>query len=244
MEKRLLLAKLRLSGNPFVLMIVKSKGIVLNYIKYGDSSIIARIFTKRYGYGSYIVNSIRSPKSKKSIGYFQPFSILDLVLYVKESRDLQRISEFKNHIPFHNIHRDLTKSAITLFLTEIFSKLLQFEQAPNENLYSFAEASVVSFDRLATGVSNFHIQFLLKLGSYLGYEIEQAEHLFSSVNKLSPSVEGNVLLEKMLTDPYGYNYNLSRRSRNEMLEVILNFYQHHAHISRPKSLEVLRNVLN
>ncbi|MEM6735746.1 MAG: DNA repair protein RecO [Bacteroidota bacterium] len=225
-------------------MIAKSKGIVLSYIKYGDSSIIARLFTEQYGYGSYIVNAIRSPKSKKSIGYFQPFSVLDLVLYIKESRDLQRISEFKNHIPFHNIHRDLTKSTITLFLTEIFSKLLQFELAPNENLYSFVEASIISFDRLATGVSNFHIQFLLKLGSYLGYEIEQAEYLFSSMNKLSPSAEGNVLLEKMLTDPYGSSYNLNRRIRNEMLEVILSFYQHHAHISKPKSLEVLRSVLN
>ena len=74
-------------------MIAKTKGIVLSYMKYGDNSIIARIFTEEYGYGSYIVNSIRSQKSKKSIGYFQPFSILELVLYVKETRDLQRISE-------------------------------------------------------------------------------------------------------------------------------------------------------
>ncbi len=225
-------------------MIVKSKGIVLSYIKYGDSSIIARIFTEKYGYGSYIVNSIRSQRSKKSIGYFQPFSILDLVLYLKDSRDLQRISEFKNHIALHNIHRNLIKSTITLFLTELFGKLLQHEQSANEDLYSFTEASIVTFDQLNTGIGNFHIQFLLKLGSYLGFELEEAENLFSSVDKLSPSAEGNLLLQQMLTDPYGSSYELNRTIRNEMLDSILNFYQHHAHISKPKSLEVLRSILN
>ena len=225
-------------------MIVKSKGIVLSYIKYGDSSIIARIFTESHGYGSFIVNSVRSQKSKKSIGYFQPFSILDLVIYMKETRDLQRISEFKNHIPLHALHSDFTKSTITLFLTEVFSKLLQLEQSSNSRLYAFAEASIQTFDGLKTGVGNFHIQFLLKLAIHLGFEIEEAENLFSSINKLSPSAEGHLLLEKMLKEPYGTHYDLNRNIRNEMVESVLNFYQHHAHIPWPKSLEVLRSVLN
>lgn len=225
-------------------MVVKSKGIVLSYIKYGDTSIIARIFTEEYGYGSYIVNSIRSQKSKKSIGYFQPFSILDLVLYVKESRELQRVSEFKNHIPLHHIHQDMTKSTITLFLTEVFSKLLQFDQSPNQTLYAFAEDSIQTFDGLKTGVGNFHLQFLLKIGLHLGFEIEEAEHLFSSINKLAPRTEDHLLFEKMLRDPYGTVYELNRNMRIEMLEAILNFYQHHGQISRPKSLDVLRSILS
>ena len=225
-------------------MIVKSKGIVLSYIKYRDTSIIARIFTETHGYGSYIVNSVRSPKSNKSIGHFQPFCILDLVLYVKQSRELQRISEFKNHVPLHSIHSNFTKTTITLFLSEVFSKLLASEQAANPELFGFAENSIRSFDSMNSGVGNFHIQFLLKIASYLGYEIEEAEDLFSSIDKLVPMSEGQHLLEKMLKDEYGSRYDLNRDIRNEMLESILHFYQHHAQISWPKSLEVLRSVLN
>lgn len=225
-------------------MIVKTKGIVLSYIKYGDTSIIARIFTEEFGYGSFIVNAIRSQKSKKSIGYFQPFSILELVLYVKESRDLQRVSEFKNHIPLHHLHQNLTKSTITLFLSEVFSKLLQFEHAPNHQLYAFAEQSIVSLDKLETGIANFHIQFLLKIGPYLGFEIEEAESLYSSMDKLAPSTDDHHILERMMEDDFGSTYDLNRNSRNLLLDVILNFYQHHAHISRSKSIEVLRSVLN
>lgn len=225
-------------------MIVKSKGIVLSYMKYGDTSIIARIFTEEGGYGSYIVNSIRSQKSKKSIGYFQPFTILDLVLYVKENRDLQRISEFKSHYPLHQIHQDLIKSSITLFLTEVFSKLLQSEQSPNPELYSFAEESIRTFDQLKQGVGNFHLQFLLKIGPYLGYAIDDIETLFSSTDKLSPFNENHENMDMLVKEPYGVDAQLTRDSRNAMLDHILAYYQHHAHISHPKSLKVLRSVLN
>lgn len=225
-------------------MIVKTKGIVLGYMKYGDTSIIARIFTEEDGYGSYIVNSIRSQKSKKSIGYFQPFSILDLVLYVKETRDLQRISEFKSHYPLHYIHQDLVKSSITLFLTEVFSKLLQSEQSPNPELYSFAEESIKSFDQLTKGVGNFHLQFLLKLGPFLGYAIDDVDNIFSSTDRLTPSNENQEIMDMLMKESYGYETTISRATRNAMLDSILAYYQHHAHIAKPKSLDVLRSVLN
>ncbi len=225
-------------------MIVKTKGIVLGYMKYGDTSIIARIFTEEGGYGSYIVNSIRSQKSKKSIGYFQPFTILDLVLYVKETRELQRISEFKSHFPLHHIHQDLVKSSITLFLTEVFSKLLQSEQSPNPELYSFAEESIKSFDQQTNGVGNFHLQFLLKLGPFLGYAIDDVDNIFSSTDRLTPSTENQEILDMLMKEPYGYETKMSRVTRNAMLDSILEYYQHHAHIAKPKSLDVLRSILN
>ena len=225
-------------------MIVKSRGIVLSYMKYGDTSIIARVFTEEYGYGSYIVNSIRSQKSKKSIGYFQPFSLLDLVLYVKETRELQRISEFKSHHPLHHIHHDLTKSSVTIFLTEVFSKLLQSEQSPNPHLYEFAEESITAFDLLEKNIANFHLQFLLKVGPHLGFAIDDIENLFSSTGKIAPSNEEYHTMDLLMKEDYGTDIPMSRDSRNSMLEIILNYYQHHAHISRPKSLEVLRSILN
>ena len=225
-------------------MIVKTKGIVLSYMKYGDTSIIARIFTEEGGYGSYIVNSIRSQKSKKSIGYFQPFTILDMVLYVKETRDLQRISEFKSHHPLHHIHQDLIKSSITLFLTEVFSKLLQSEQSPNPELYAFAEESIKVFDQLKTGIGNFHLQFLLKIGPFLGYAVDDVDHLFSSTDRLAPSNENHEIMDALIKEPYGDEIKMTRDSRNAILGSILDYYQHHAHISRPKSLEVLRSILN
>lgn len=225
-------------------MVVKSKGIVLSYMKYVENSIIARIFTEEYGYGSYIVNSIRSQKSKKSIGYFQPFTILDLVLYIKETRDLQRVSEFKSHHPLHHIHQDLIKSSITLFITEVFSKLLQSEQSPNPQLYAFAEESIKIFDLLENGVANFHLQFLMKIGPHLGYAIDDIEDLFRSMERIVPTNKQHMTMDLLKKEAYGAEINLSRNARTEALDLILSYYQHHAQISKPKSLEVLRSILN
>ena len=225
-------------------MIVKSKGIVLGYMKYGDTSIIAKMFTEERGYRSFIVNSVRSQKSKKSIGHFQPFSILDMVLYVKETRDLQRISEFKSHCPLHHIHQDLMKSSITLFLTEVFSKLLQHEQSRNPELYLFAEESIKSFDQLNAGIANFHLQFLLKMGPFLGYAVDDIDNLFSSTNRLAPTNENHEMMDALMNESYGYEAKMTRDSRSIMLDCIIDYYQHHAHIARPKSLGVLRSILN
>ncbi|MEM6643446.1 MAG: DNA repair protein RecO [Bacteroidota bacterium] len=225
-------------------MIAKSKGVVLGYLKYGETSIIARILTEQFGYQSFIVSGIRSQKSKKSIGAFQPFYVLDLVVYMKESRDLQRVSEFKTHIALHSLHTDMTKSSIALFLSEVFSKLMRQEPSSNTQLYGFVEDSVASFEELKTGVGNFHIQFLLKLAAYLGYEIERADSLFSSIDRLAPSSDGYALLEAMILEPYGTQFELNKQMRHQIIDSILHFYQHHAGISWPKSLQVLKSVLS
>ncbi len=224
-------------------MIVKTNGIVLNYVKYGDTSIIVRIFTEELGYGSFIVNAIRSARSKKSIGHFQPFSILELVLYIKDTRDLQRISDFKNHLPLHRIQGDFTKSSITLFLTEMLSRLLQQEPA-NDYLYHFLSESIRTFNDLDQGVENFHLQFLMKIASFLGFGLEEFEVLFTSLDKLVPHQEGAHVWELLINEPYGKEIMLNRQIRNQILDSLIGYYQHHANLAKPKSLDVLRNVLS
>ena len=76
-------------------MLYKTRGIALSYIRYKESSIIARIFTETFGMQSYIVNGIRSKNAKTKIALFQPLTILDLVVYNNKKKDINRISERK-----------------------------------------------------------------------------------------------------------------------------------------------------
>ena len=43
-------------------MLKKTAGIVLSHIKYKDSSIIVRIFTRELGLKGYLVNGVREAK--------------------------------------------------------------------------------------------------------------------------------------------------------------------------------------
>jgi len=81
-------------------MLHKTKGIVLNYIKYSDTSIIAKIYTEAFGLQSYIVNSVRSSKAKNKIALFQPLTLLEMVVYHKNHQGLQRISEMRTAEPY------------------------------------------------------------------------------------------------------------------------------------------------
>ena len=57
-------------------MLIKTRGIVLSYLKYRESSIIARVYTERLGVQSYVVNSVRKAKPPGRIALWEHFGQL------------------------------------------------------------------------------------------------------------------------------------------------------------------------
>ena len=117
-------------------MLHKTRGIVLHYIRYGETSIIAHIYTELFGRQSYIINKVRSKRPSFSLNFFQPLTILDIETYYKPSNDIQRIKELKRHIPLDQIYSDITKSSIAIFIAEIIYKTLH-EAESNLSMFNF-----------------------------------------------------------------------------------------------------------
>ncbi|HRH35285.1 MAG TPA: recombination protein O N-terminal domain-containing protein, partial [Catalimonadaceae bacterium] len=84
-------------------MLHKTRAISLHFIRYKESSIIARFFTEKFGLQSFVVNGVRSAKSKMSAAYFQPLQLLELVQYHDEKKDLHRLQEVKSEAGLHQI---------------------------------------------------------------------------------------------------------------------------------------------
>ena len=95
-------------------MYSKTKGIVLNSIKYGESSIICKIYTAKLGLQSYLVNGVRKKKGRGA--YYQALNILDLTVLHKNNWQLQRIKEVKANYAYKNIPFNVLKSSVALFL--------------------------------------------------------------------------------------------------------------------------------
>ena len=73
-------------------MIYSTKGIVLRTVKYGETSVIAAIFTEMFGIQSYIVNGVRHlVKLQKRIS-FNLHRMLDMQVY---HSDLKICNELK-----------------------------------------------------------------------------------------------------------------------------------------------------
>jgi len=148
-----------------------TKGIVLRTVKYGETSVIVTIFTELFGVQAYLVNGVRT-SSKKGSGkanLFQPTSILEMVVYHNELKQLQRIKEFRWSFLYQYILSDVKKNAVALFMVELLTKCLKQPEA-NPDLFHFTEDSFIHLDEASHAVTaNFPLFFALHLPVFFGF---------------------------------------------------------------------------
>ena len=221
-------------------MISKTKGLVLSYIKYGDTSIICKIFTDSFGLQSYIINGIRNSKSK-NIALYQPLNILDMVVYHKKNSGVQRIKEAKLDVIYTSIHNDMKKISVCFFLSEFLSKILNNE-SDQEDKFDFIQNSLIEFDRLNSRFSNFHIQFLIKLSKYYGIDIISLDQLIVSNNT---DKELDDFVQKCIDESYQGNINSNNILRNKVINLIIEYFSIHLELNiKLKSTDVLKEIFN
>lgn len=149
-------------------MLTATRGIVLHKTKYSDTSLIVKIFTEVHGLQSFIVQGARGKKSKSRATLFQPLAMLELEIDHREKSSLQRIRDLRPFHPFTSIPYDMVKSTMVLFLTEVLYKSIKSEAADPE-LFEFIIGSIQWLDLTEEPVANFHLLFLLRLSSHLGF---------------------------------------------------------------------------
>lgn len=229
-------------------MLYKTQGIVLNYIKYGETSIIVKIFTEDFGLNSYIVNSVRSAKGKTKIAFFQPLTHLDLVVYENKKGTLKRISEMKCPQPLISIPTDIRKTSIGIFMTEILVKCLH-DHEENKALFSFLQQAILMLEHLEKKYGNFHLQFLLKFARFLGFEPSSSQEIIDELKeggfKIKHWPESIDAMNDLIGSPFENQIHITNHQRGDILQDLLSFYQLHvAGLGKIKSVEVLSEVLN
>lgn len=232
-------------------MLHKTKGIVFNHIKYKESSIIAKIFTEELGLQSYIINGIRSQRSKGKIALFQPFTLLDLVVYQNNSKGIQRISEYKCYSPFQSIPFEIRKTTIAIFLSEVLSKCIKTDET-EEGLFSFIQDSIQVFDQLDEHYENFHLRFLYQLMEYLGIQPDNIPQVYEEIVddihfKQEEILDLNELktFEETLLLSYGKTKDLPSNLRRKFLYVLNDYYRLHIDsFGNLNSIKVLNEVFH
>jgi DNA repair protein RecO (recombination protein O) len=226
-------------------MLFKTRGIVLSHIRYRETSIIVKIYTEAFGIQSYIVNSVRSKNSKPKIALYQPLTLLDLVVYHKDSVSIHRISEVKTDVPLFSIPFDFRKSCIGIFLTEVLVKTLK-EETSNPSLFNFLHQSILTLDNLTKNFESFHLQFLLGLTVYLGFAPEKPGDIFEQVSRNRTIHERiHQILEDLFQSSYTISIPMSVHERRETLDLILKFFQINVeNFGELKSVEVLKDLMS
>lgn len=239
-------------------MLVTTEGIVLHFIKYGESSVITTIYTRDFGRQSYLINAARSKKSTNKASLLQPLFLVDLVAYQKHTRELNRVKEIKSYQPYQNIAFDIVKSTQVIFLAEVLYRTIN-EQESFLEMFDFMKNSLLYFDLMDEGSANFHLFFLFRLTEYLGFLPDTSkigiEGWFDmkkgAVVPFQPShplaanrevTEYLISLSSIKIQELN-EFKISKKMRDSLLTFLLDYYQlHFENLGEIKSISVLREV--
>lgn len=239
-------------------MEVKTRGLVLRAVKYGESQLIVDLFTREAGRVQFICRVTRSGRAAAKRQLFQPLTLLDVVYDSRASRSLQRFRDVQLARPYTSIPFQPAKLALSLFLAEFMCYALRGEQG-DELLFDYVANSLDWLDSVTDHFANFHLVFMMRLSRFVGFYpnlydegrdewFDLRSGTFSAVRPdhadcLPPGEASRVKLLMRMTFENMHVFRMSREDRNRCTDVVLHYYRLHIPGFPPlKSLPVLREL--
>jgi DNA repair protein RecO (recombination protein O) len=241
----------------------KTKGIVLRVTKYGDSGLIALIYTELFGIQSYLVQGVRSQRPQKAYqsNYFQPGAILELIVYHHEQKSLQRIKEFKWGYLYQDLMQDVFKNSVLIYMVELMIKTIR-QPETNADLFAFLEDALIWLDKSTPEItSSYALYFSFHLCSFFGFQISNTPDSYSildlSEGKFTDQLpnhphyaEGSVVITlrellKVMHPEELAEVPISRKDRQEILEIAERYYQLHLpEFGKMKTVPILKQIMS
>ena len=244
-------------------MLDKTKGIVLRSVKYGDTSLVTTILTSVYGMQTYMVQGVRTSKAKQNrAGFFQPGTLLEMVVYQQPQKNMQRLREFQAAYIYSDLQENVVKNSIVLFSAELLLRLLP-ELGPLPALFELAYEYFIALDKMPLhDVANFPLFFIIQCSSELGYTIkgthspetpflnlydggfsEHAPKEMTMVNDDDAKMLSKLLETTDLESQKTVEMNADMRLR--LIDWYVAYLQQHTqHMGNIRSLSVLRAILH
>jgi DNA repair protein RecO (recombination protein O) len=237
--------------------LLSTRGIVFRAVKYGETSVIADIFTEEKGLCSFIGGGVRTAKARMPFNLFQPMTVVDLVAYHREGAGANRLKELRAAEVWSAIPFDVKRGAVALFMAEVCRKSIH-EEEENRDLFEFLCAQLRWLDTTPYPIANLHLHFLLALSGFLGFQPQSPEDsgdyffdlkdgVFASASPphhAMPPAQTRHLLQLLETPlEHAHEIGLDRTQRKALLQKLLLFYQLHLpafkEINTPEVLEMV-----
>lgn len=241
----------------------KVKGIVLRVVKYGETSVIATLYTDLFGLQSYMVKGVRKSGKQKSatVNFFQAGAMLDLVVYRNPLKSLQFIREYQWNYLYRELFFHVTRNAVALYMVELILHSIK-EEETNAELFDFFEKTFMQLDTASEEeIANYPLGFTLQLAKILGFKIhgqysektpvlDLLEGSFVSEKPLHTYiVEGNCaavtsVLNELNTFSVPKNLQLNHLIRRDLLKCYQQFFSLHLQNNgEMKTLPILQAIL-
>lgn len=236
----------------------QTRAIVIQKIKYSESSLILKIYTEREGLLSFLVRGVRGKKGKMRSAQFQVLNLLEISYSKSSKSELRHIQDLKIIAPFTELLFKPEKRAIGMFIAELIQHSIK-EQEPNKALFDFLFNSIQWLDLSAHYCSHFHLYFMMKLTAYLGFspsELTQKNMLYFDLQQGEYTaekphhpyvlergeVEAWIALQNSSINTFD-QLRLSNRLKRNMVHALMNYYKLHLiHFKELNSHHILQTV--
>ncbi len=237
-------------------MLVKTRAIIIHSIRYREADLIVKAYTQSSGLKSYLVRGVlKSKKGKLRVSMFQPLTLLGVEANHKDKGSLESIQEAKVYPAYQSLTSNIYKSSIAMFLAEVLHQAIQ-EEEQNQALYRFLEESFLWLDGTEK-YANFHLLFMVKLSSFLGFYPHQydpdlpyfnlldGKYQLDDTNKYCIQNENSELLKQFLLVNYDEvsGIKLNQSKRKYFLEMLILYFELHLHgFKKLRSLDILHQL--
>ncbi len=197
--------------------IVKAEAVVLRKTNFKDSSLIVQFYTKEFGKISAMLKGARSSKSK--IGSkVDVLNHTEIVLYKKEERELQLVTQanLKNYFP--NVKEDLDRLKYAAAICELILELIP-ENENNEKMFRGLTKIISLIDKKDSDPQILFARFFLFFIKEIGYEIS-TKNCIKCGAKLKSTQTNAFNYEEGIICSECYNENiLSYKLSSELFEL-------------------------
>ena len=246
---------------------IKTKAIVLQSIKYGDSSLIVKMLTEELGLQSYMVKGVFGKKSKMKPALFQNMTLLDIVCG-SANGSLGFIKEISLSHYYKSIATDIKKSTIIIFIGELLSKSIS-ESETDINLFNFIYDSMLWLDDATSDYADFPIIFAIRLSAHLGffpnietykegYCFDLLDGNFKKVNNDIYQIDENIssalnnVCQLSISSQdwpagsqiFSFSNSSILTTRRQLLDAIIIYFKLHSdNVKEVRSIDILREIL-
>lgn len=219
-------------------MLVKTKGIVIKSIKYGDNSAIVNIFTRQFGLLGFMVRGLYGKKSNIKTSYLLPLNLLDLVFENHSKKNLQSIKEINILDSYYSMDFSLGRQAMFAIHNEVLQQLLK-ENQHNDLLFDYLEHELLPNLKLEPHFWHLpydmlsilhHYGCLPNADTYLeGYFLDIKNGIFTPTN-VNPRIDNNKEVSKIIVELINkgmMHLVKSNQLRNQTIDCLLEYFRLH-----------------
>lgn len=240
-------------------MILKTSAVILKVTPYSEKASVIAAYTRESGRITLIAYGMHSKRNTARRASLMPLTLVGIVAGKDHGKEMYQLKEIQPEYLNSNIQINPVKTSQALFIAELLYKTIR-QSDTDTDLFDFLEQSIRYLDQTQQNTAGFHLIFCMQLCRFLGFEPNTENENFAFFDMLEgcftqirPShkhvIHGpNVQLFAELTRLQYADMEqsaLSRTQRNELLDLMLEYYRLHlTDFHGLKSTQVLRDIFS